>query len=77
MGDYTFRVYSRIDHRDIDPRQRRLYVAARGNNSVEVIDVQTGIRVKSIQGLDAPQGVLVVLERKKCFITNGGDGSVL
>src|SRR5256885_17036882 len=50
-------VEGRIDHLAIDPQQKRLYVAALGNNSVEVIDLAAGKRVKSIGGMKEPQGV--------------------
>ncbi len=68
-------VAGRIDHMDID-REGRLFVAALGNNSMEVIDPAKGSRVGSIVGLNEPQGVLVVPEKKLLFITNGGDGTV-
>ncbi len=67
-------VKGRIDHMAFDPTGNRLFVAALGNDSVEVIDLKEGKRVKSIHGLRAPQDVLVVPEQHLLFVANGGDG---
>ncbi len=64
----------RIDHMASDPAGKRLFVAALGNNSVEVIDLGAEQSVKSIQGLKEPQGVLVILEQNLLFVANGSDG---
>ncbi len=69
-------VKGRIDHMDFDPTTGRLFVAALGNNSVEVMDVTNGSRIQSIDGLNQPQGVLVLPERKLLLVTNAGDGTV-
>ena len=50
-------VEGRIDHFAADPSGQRLFVCALGNNTLEVIDLQSGERVHSITGLGAPQGV--------------------
>ncbi len=67
-------VKGRIDHMAFDPTGNRLFVAALGNDSVEVIDLKEGKRVKSIHGLRAPQGVLVIPEQHLLLVANGGDG---
>ncbi len=51
-------VEGRIDHLTIDLARRRLFVAAFGNNSLEVVDLDTKKRWKSLGGLAEPQGVL-------------------
>ena len=51
-------VKGRFDHFAIDTNSHRLFVAALGNNTVEVIDIQAGRRLKSIAGLHKPTGVL-------------------
>src|SRR5437763_1210940 len=43
-------VEGRIDHMAFDPRSGRLFVAALGNNSVEVIDTKAGKAVHGIAG---------------------------
>jgi len=53
-------VQGRIDHLSIDVKGQRLFVSALGNNTLEVIDVKSGKRVKTISGLKEPQGALYV-----------------
>src|SRR3954468_14388081 len=50
-------VERRIDHFAVDPAGKRLFVAALGNGTLEVLDVSTGKRITSIGGLKEPQGV--------------------
>ena len=70
------RVTGRIDHIAIDLAKQRLFVAALGNNTVEVIDLQAGQRTRSIGGLAEPQGLLYLAETNRLFVTSGGDGSL-
>lgn len=67
-------VSGRIDHLSVDRKGQRLFVAALGNNTVEVLDLTTGKIIRSISGLTEPQGVLFVPEFDKLFVTNGGNG---
>jgi DNA-binding beta-propeller fold protein YncE len=53
-------VEGRIDHLAIDPGANRLYVAALGNDTVEVIDLQEAKRLTPITGIKKPQGVAVL-----------------
>src|SRR5262245_60281440 len=50
-------VQGRIDHFAVDPGGKRLFVAALGNGTLEVLDLAAGKRITSIRGLDEPQGV--------------------
>lgn len=50
-------VERRIDHFAVDPAGKRLFVAALGNGTLEVLDISTGKRITSIGGLNEPQGV--------------------
>jgi hypothetical protein len=59
---------------DIDLKHRILYVAALGNNSLEVVDLSNGKIVHSIQGLDEPQGVAYIPQHEEIIIANGGSG---
>jgi DNA-binding beta-propeller fold protein YncE len=68
-------VEGRIDHMAMDVPGARLFVAALGNNTVEVIDLTSGERVHTIQGLKEPQGVLYLPDVKRLIVANGGDGS--
>lgn len=69
-------IQGRIDHFGYDPVGRRLFVAALGNNSVEVVDLVQGKVVRSIAGLTGPQGLLYLPEFHRLYVANGGDGSL-
>src|SRR5947207_7127032 len=69
-------VQGRIDHMSIDVKGHRLFVSALGNNTVEVIDVQAGKLIKTISGLQEPQGVLFVSASDRLYVANARDGSV-
>ncbi|MBI3530850.1 MAG: YncE family protein [Betaproteobacteria bacterium] len=64
-------VQGRIDHMAVDLPTHRLFVVALGNNTVEVIDLQTKRLIKSLTGLREPQGLLLVPEVKQLIVTNG------
>ena len=68
-------VEGRIDHMAIDTKGQRLFVAALGNNSLEVLDLRAGKRIYRIQDFKEPQGVIYLPESKSLLVTNGGDGS--
>ena len=44
-------VEGRIDHLAVEPEQQRLFLAALGNNTLEVIDLKAGQVIKSVKGL--------------------------
>jgi len=68
-------VKGRIDHFSVDVKGHRLFVAALGNDTVEVLDTQRDRR-QSIRGLGEPQGVLYVPASNRLFIANGSAGRV-
>lgn len=69
-------VQGRIDHISIDVKGQRLFVAALGNNSVEVIDLKRHTRAHSIPGLAEPQGIAYLSGQNLLVVANGADGSV-
>jgi YVTN family beta-propeller protein len=69
-------VQGRIDHMSFDVKGQRLFVSALGNNTVEVIDIKIGKRIKTISGLAEPQGVLYVPTTDRIYVANAKDGSV-
>ena len=69
-------VSGRIDHMDIDINGQRLFVAELENNSLDVLDLETGSRIYSISGLHDPQGVVFIPDANKIVVANGGDGTV-
>ena len=70
-------VSGRIDHMAIDEKHHRLFIAALGNNSLEVVDLQKKQRIKSIPGLREPQGVVFIRANSRLIVSNGGDGACL
>lgn len=69
-------VEGRIDHLTVDVEAHRLFVAALGNNTVEVVDLQANRRLKSLPGFREPQGLAVVSGAHAVVVANGqGDGA--
>jgi DNA-binding beta-propeller fold protein YncE len=68
-------VEGRIDHLSVDTTAQRLYVAALGNNTVEVFDLKNSRHVKSVPGFREPQGIAVLPDAKLVAVANGrGEG---
>lgn len=67
-------VEGRIDHMAFDGHRQRLYVAALGNNTIEVIDLKNGKQVATIKGLKKPQGIVVLPESGELIVASGEDG---
>jgi hypothetical protein len=69
-------VAGRIDHFSADMPRKRLFVAALGNGSVEVLDLERGERTAELTGLKEPQGVYFNELRNQLYVATGGDGKV-
>lgn len=69
-------VHGRIDHLALDVKGHRLFVAALGNDTVEVIDLAAGKRIQTIGGCSEPQGLAFVPAENRLAIANGGSGVV-
>lgn len=67
-------VEGRIDHIAADPVGKHLYMAALGNNTLEVIDLGAGKRIHSLSGLHEPQGIRYVPALHRVFVANGQSG---
>jgi DNA-binding beta-propeller fold protein YncE len=67
-------VKGRIDHMAVNLRDKVLYVAALGNNTVEVIDLNKGVVLKSIKGVEEPQGIAYLPEQNEIVVASGGTG---
>src|SRR5437016_7930718 len=67
-------VEGRIDHFAFDAACERLFVCALGNNTVEVVDLRKGVRVHSITGFGAPQGIAYIPELNRMFVANDKGG---
>lgn len=69
------RVTGGIDHMAYDAKGHRLFVAALGNKTVEVIDLATGKIVHTIVGLKEPQGIFYAPESDLLFVADGELGT--
>src|SRR5437773_7065230 len=69
-------VEGRIDHMAVHVKGKRLFVAALGNNTLEVVDLQTG-RVQSVKGMHEPQGVAFVPSLNRIAVANGKSGELV
>src|SRR5215831_6460576 len=69
------KVDGRIDHMAADVVGQRLFVAALGNNTVEVVDLKAGKTAQSLSGFAEPQGIVFVPEFDRLFVANGSDGT--
>src|SRR5437764_13669300 len=69
-------VEGRIDHLSADWKGRRLFVSALGNNTVEVLDLQAGKRLRTLSDLAEPQGVYYDSAANRLFVACARDGAV-
>ena len=69
-------VKGRFDHFAIDAKGQRLFVAALGNNTLEVIDLAAGHHLRSITRLHKPTGVLYLTDQNQIAVANGDDGTL-
>ena len=69
-------VNGRIDHLAFDAARHHVFVAALGNNTVEVIDSASNTHVKSLPGFHEPQGVAVLPDADAVAVANGGTGTL-
>lgn len=64
-------VTGKFDHFAIDIPGNRLFVAATGNHSVEVISLTTGRVIESIKGLGKPHGLVWVDSTGSLYVADG------
>ncbi|MCW3106883.1 MAG: YncE family protein [Segetibacter sp.] len=67
-------VKGRIDHMAVNLKDKVLYMAALGNNTVEVIDLNKGVVIRSIKGIEEPQGIAYIPEQNEIAVASGGNG---
>ena len=68
-------VVRRIDHLAVDAPGKRLFVAALGNGTLEVLDVGAGTRITSVGGLKEPQGVAYLARQHRVVVAMRADRS--
>jgi DNA-binding beta-propeller fold protein YncE len=69
-------VKGRFDHFAADIKTHRVFVAALGNNTLEIIDAAGGKRLHSITGLHKPTGVAFLPDANQIIVANGDDGTL-
>lgn len=69
-------VEGRIDHMAFDPATGRLFVAALGNDTVEVIDTKTAKPAARITGPKEPQGLAFLPDSGHLVVASGQDAAV-
>jgi DNA-binding beta-propeller fold protein YncE len=69
-------VEGRIDHLAFDAQQQRLFVAALGNDTVEVLDAARNVHLRSLPGFHEPQGIAVAPDFGAIAVANGDTGTL-
>jgi DNA-binding beta-propeller fold protein YncE len=69
-------VKGRFDHFAVDTNTQRLFLAALGNNTLEVVGLDPAKRLHTITGLHKPTGVAFVGDVNRLFVANGDDGTL-
>jgi DNA-binding beta-propeller fold protein YncE len=69
-------VKGKFDHVAIDLVGQRVFIAAKVNNTLEVVDLKGATRLRSVAGFREPQGVLYLPDTKEVVVANGGNGEV-
>ena len=64
-------VEGRIDHMAVNQDHTRLFVAALGNNTLEVLGITTDRHLRSVKGLHEPQGIATIPAPAHVVIANG------
>src|SRR5260370_38176685 len=68
-------VNGRIDHFSADVKGKRLFMSALGNNTVEVLDVESGKRLRTLTDLAEPQGAYYDPSTNRLFVACAKDGT--
>jgi len=69
-------VNGRIDHLSPDLKGQRLFMAALGNHTVEVLDAGSGKRLRTLTDLAEPQGVYYDPAANRLFVACANDGAI-
>ncbi len=69
-------VHGRIDHFSADVAGQRLFISALDNHTVEVVDVRADRWLRSLPGVQEPQGEYYAARLGKLFTADGRGGDV-
>ena len=70
-------IRGRIDHISYDAIHHLAFIAALGNNTIEVVNTDTKQVVHTIKGLHEPQGVVYISSLQKLVVANGDNGECI
>ncbi len=65
-----------FDHFAVDEKGGRLFLAAEDHKTVEVFDLQTGRRLKSITGFGTPHSIIYLPATDRILVTDGEKGTL-
>ncbi len=71
---YLPAVQGKFDHFAVDEAGNRIFAAATGNKSVEVIDLGSGKILQSLTGLGKPHGLAWMASTGQLFVADGASG---
>lgn len=63
-----------FDHFAVDLKKGRLFLAAEDHATIEVFDIKSGKRIKTIDGFEAPHSLLYMPEVDRLLVTDSGKG---
>jgi len=69
-------VEGRFDHLAADAHAKHVFLAALGNNAVEVVDIDAGKRLQTLSGMHEPQGIGFAPDVHRIYVANGKDGKL-
>jgi DNA-binding beta-propeller fold protein YncE len=65
-----------FDHLAVDEKGGRLFLAGEDHKTVEVFDLKTGSRLKSIPGFGTPHSLFYLPETDRILVTDGAKGQL-
>jgi DNA-binding beta-propeller fold protein YncE len=63
-----------FDHFAVDVKGNRLFLAGEDGGTLEVFDLKTGERLKTVKGFDTPHAIHFVPGANRLIVTDSGDG---
>jgi WD40 repeat protein len=70
------KVTGRLDHLGVDTKGQRLFLAAFNNQTLEVVDLRKGSRMRTLTGIRSPQGTLYIPATNRLYVSSSSDGTV-
>jgi DNA-binding beta-propeller fold protein YncE len=66
----------KFDHFAIDLQAGRLFIAATGNHTIEIVDLNTGKVIETLNGLGKPHGLVWVPATNRLYASDGAQGDL-